>query len=527
MKEVLKLFDKDLLIKLHLKGYSNQEIANQMGISRPTVIKYVKQYNQELVDLEKATTMEEKEAIIIKSSSPPKYHAVNRKKIKLTPEVEQIIEVCLEENEIKRERGMRKLVMKNKDIHELLISKKFDISYRTVCHFVAERNQKQKEAYIRQEYPMAKAAEFDWGDVTLYIDDLGCERRFKIGVFTLKYSDYRFAYLYTTENTESFLDIHTKFIEHIQGVPEEIVYDNALVQVQRLAGREKKPTEAVMRLSNYYGFNPRYTNYYRGNEKGHVERSVEVIRRKAYSKQHHFQTIADAVDALLQAVERENTKLKQRSQKSAETAFAEEKAYLNPARIPLDVTQVTCCKVNKYSLIYVDCNFYSVPDYLVQKEVKVHKGVSTIKIFYNQKFLFQTQRILGRNQYKIDIQHYLGTMKKKPGAIAHSLALKQATPWLQQIFHQHYTTNPKDFIYFLELIQDHSLNKVKFATEYLIRNQLPVTASHIKNEIIQARTVSTKVISFPSQEAIQAACQDQLSEISTLYNQGGCLWKNS
>lgn len=70
-----------------------------------------------------------------------------------------------------------------------------------------------------------------------------------------------------------------------------------------------------MRLSNYYGFNPRYTNYYKGNEKGHVERLVEVIRRKAYSKQHHFKTIADAVDALLQAVERENTKLKQRSQK--------------------------------------------------------------------------------------------------------------------------------------------------------------------------------------------------------------------
>lgn len=158
---------------------------------------------------------------------------------------------------------------------------------------------------------MAKAAEFDCGDVILYIDELGCERRFKIGVFTLKYSDYRFAYLYTNENTESFLDIHTKFIEHIQGVPEEIVYDNALVQVQRLAGREKKPTEAVMRLSNYYGFNPRYTNYYRGNEKGHVERSLEVIRRKAYSRQHHFKTIADAVDALLQAVERENTKLKQ------------------------------------------------------------------------------------------------------------------------------------------------------------------------------------------------------------------------
>lgn len=526
MKEVLKLFDKDLIIRLHLKGYSNKEIANEMGISRPTVIKYVKQYNQELDALDKATTLEEKEAIIIKSSSAPKYSTVNRKKIKLTPEVEQIIEACLEENTIKRQRGMRKLIMKNKDIHELLISKNFDVSYRTVCKFVAEKNKKQKEAYIRQEYPMAKTAEFDWGDVTLYIDELGCERRFKIGVFTLKYSDYRFAYLYTNENTESFLDIHTKFLDHLQGVPEEIVYDNALVQVKRLAGREKKPTEAVIRLSNYYGFKPRYTNYYRGNEKGHVERSVEVIRRKAYSKQHHFKTIADAAVALLQAVERENAKLKQRTDKSALTAFAQEKPYLQPVRMPLDVTQVICCKVDKYSLIYVDCNFYSVPDYLAQKEVKVHKNVNTIKVFYNHKFLFETQRILGRNQYKIDIQHYLGTMKKKPGAIAHSLALKQATPWLQQIFQQHYITNPKEFIYFLELIQEYSLSRVKFATEYLIRNNLPVTVTHIKNEITQAKIGAIKVMTLPSQETIQSVCQDQLSEISILYNQGGSVWMN-
>ena len=40
----------------------------------------------------------------------------------------------------------------------------------------------------------------------------------KIGVFTFKDSDYRWASLYTNENTELFLDIHTKFFEDIQGV---------------------------------------------------------------------------------------------------------------------------------------------------------------------------------------------------------------------------------------------------------------------------------------------------------------------
>lgn len=527
MKDVVKLYQKDFIIKLHLKGYSNQEIAKQTGLSRPTVIKYVKHYKEELQAIELAETPEEKESIIIQSASAPKYKVNNRKRIKLVPEVIALIEECLEANAQKRQRGLKKMIMKNKDIHELLVEKGYDVSYRTVCHFVAGQSKKKKETYIRQSYPMGKTAEFDWGDVTLMIDELGCERRFKIGIFTLKYSDYRFAYLYTNENTESFLDIHARFLEHLKGVPEEIVYDNALVQVQRLAGRERKPTEAVNRLSNYYGFKPRYTNYYSGNEKGHVERSVELIRRKAFSRNHHFATIADAVTALLQATQKENEKIKQRTTKSAIAAFADEKAFLGTVRLPLDVTQVTCCKTDKYALIYVDCNFYSVPDYLTGREVMVHKGVDTLRIYYNGKFLFQTNRILGRNQYKIDIQHYLSTMKKKPGAIAHSLALKQANPWLQQIFNTHYITNPKDFIYLLDLMNEYSLQRIKYAIDYLIRNNLTVTTTQIKSCILANNSIPSKIVSFPSSEVLQQICQEQLNEISMLYNQGGQPWKNS
>lgn len=38
------LDNKNLLIKLHLQGLSNTGIANELKISRPTVIKSVKQY---------------------------------------------------------------------------------------------------------------------------------------------------------------------------------------------------------------------------------------------------------------------------------------------------------------------------------------------------------------------------------------------------------------------------------------------------------------------------------------------------
>ena len=522
---VLTLEKKEKMIRLYLKGLSYTDIAKEIGMTRQTVSKYIKQYEKDQQELELATTAEEKEQIIIRSSAKPKYDSSKRQRIKLTPDVESMIDSCLEENKQKIQQGKRKLIMKNTDIYEWLISKNIDISYRSVCAYVSKQAQRSKEAFIRQVYEPGQVAEFDWGDVTLYIEELGAERRFKIGVFDLKYSDKRFGYLYSHENTEAFLDIHTRFFEEIKGVPTEIVYDNARVQVKHLAGREKQPTEVVKKLMNYYGYIPRYTNPYSGHEKGHVERSVELIRRKAYSKSHHFKTIADAVTALLEATHRENQKIKQRTNQSAETVFAQEQKNLLPYRLPLDTYLTSTYKVNKYSFIHVDSNFYSVPDYLVGKEVTVRKNINQIKVYFDDRFLFKANRLIGRHQYHIDIHHYLATLKKKPGAIAHSLALKQATPWLQNIFQTYYNTNPRDFIYLLTIIEQNSLETVQFAIESLKRQGLPIQNHHIINYLLNLNPsqFNTKdLIEAP----IEQACYHQLSEISSMYSQGENSWIN-
>lgn len=229
---VLTLEKKEKMIRLYLTGLSYTEIAKKIGMTRQTVSKYIKQYEKDLKELELAITTQEKEQIIIRSSAPPKYDISNRQRFKLTPDVEEMINACLLENKQKIQQGKRKLIMKNTDIYEWLRSKEIDISYRSVCAYVAKQDERSKEAFIRQAYEPGQVAEFDWGDVTLYIEELKAERRFKIGVFSLKYSDKRFAYLYSHENTEAFLDIHTRFFDEIQGVPTEIVYDNARVQVK-------------------------------------------------------------------------------------------------------------------------------------------------------------------------------------------------------------------------------------------------------------------------------------------------------
>ncbi|MGL6248623.1 MAG: Mu transposase domain-containing protein [Culicoidibacterales bacterium] len=62
-----------------------------------------------------------------------------------------------------------------------------------------------------------------------------------------------------------------------------------------------------------------------------------------------------------------NSRPKQRTVESADTVFARELNYLLPYRLEMDTYIQTNCKVNQYSFVHIDSNFYSVPDSYVGK----------------------------------------------------------------------------------------------------------------------------------------------------------------
>jgi hypothetical protein len=55
------------------------------------------------------------------------------------------------------------------------------------------------------------------------------------------------------------------------------------------------------------------------------------------------------------------------------------------------------------------------------------------------------KRVFGNGKMQIDIYHYLNTLKKKPGAVSNSIALK-SIPRLKAIFDTYYAEQPKKFI---------------------------------------------------------------------------------
>ena len=65
---VLNLSQKNKVINLYIQGKRNSEIARIVGLSRPTVIKYVNEYKKNQAILETTIIEEKKEKIIIQTS---------------------------------------------------------------------------------------------------------------------------------------------------------------------------------------------------------------------------------------------------------------------------------------------------------------------------------------------------------------------------------------------------------------------------------------------------------------------------
>ena len=306
-------------------------------------------------------------------------------------------------------------------------------------------------------------SEFDWGCLKLIIS--GKLKVVQMGAFTTCKGNYRYADLYHNRKMENFLHLHSEFFDHVGGVYREVVYDNLRTAVAKFVGRsDKRPTEDLLKLSTYYNFRFRFCNTAKGNEKGHVEKSIEYIRRRVFSKKDTFSSLEEAREYLRKELEKLNLKPQiLTGGKSATSMLSQEKEYLLLLPPKYDTARVCERRVSKYSTIEVDSSFYSVPDCYVGQFVFVKIYPEKIIIHYKGSRIAQHKRRYGHFEWAIEIDHFRQTFLKKPGALANSVALKQAAPGLKEIYTSYYIGCEKDFIELLEVVSSNGLDKVRQA----------------------------------------------------------------
>lgn len=431
---MMEFMDKKNILDLKQQGISNREVARRLGVNRKTVAKYWNEYRHQIAQL--SEEFADVRLIQEELYKAPRYQVAGRKARKYTQEIEnRLREILSEEHKKDTVLGVgHKQKLTNKQIHKKLVSDGFEISLTTVNNKLAQIRDKKKEVFIRQQYEFGDRLEYDFGEVRL-----NCGEGVKVyhmAVFTSLAGEFRWCYLYTNQKKAVFMDSHVKFFEMIGGVYHEVVYDNMRNVATKFIGKnEKELNEDLVKMSLYYGFKINVTNCFKANEKGAVEKSVDVLRNEIFAENWKFNSLDDA-----------RTYLQSRLLKLNETSrIEEEMKHLKPYRPVLELAMISENKVNSSSMISIDTAFYSVPEHLVGKKVIVKKYHDEIRVYANLIEVCRHKRIFGNGNMKVDIYHHLNTLLKKPGAVRNSIALKQI-PKLKAIFDTHYANKPKQFI---------------------------------------------------------------------------------
>ena len=506
---MIKMEDRNSIYAAFRRGVNNSEIARQHRLCRKTVIKLRKEY-----DAAKQSGTKAFENLM---ASKPSYKPRTSPKRKLSDEMIAIIENALRVNEERRALGQRKQQKKGKDIFRDLRTLGYDISYKTVTNYIKSHGKEEtgasrEDCFIKQNYVPGELIEFDWGEVHIKI--AGVMTKYYMGVMSTCCNGRR-ARLFTKQDTLAMLEMHIYGLRQFGAVPAIMVYDNMRVAVKSFTGGQKTPTEALSRLCAFYGFSYRFCNKESGNEKGHVERSVEYVRREAFAYIDEFESL-DAANRYLESVcdklcEEVHEKLQ------------EEIAAMRPLEDDMSCFIAEYRKVDKLSTFSYAGNHYSVPYNYINRTIWIKAYSDMLEVYdtdgaENGIIAIHT-RSHSTGKWIMDIDHYLEVLLLKPGAVKNSVALSQMPVGLQRVYEKYFgASKSKAFVQMLLWAREnkHTYQEIYSAVRLSeMKGVRDITVDAIKSAIISSKeSINQK----SNQTSIETNSGNNLRHYGILFN---------
>ncbi|MEI6135651.1 MAG: IS21 family transposase [Desulfomonile sp.] len=438
---------------------SYKRVAREMGVSKNTVKKYIRRVQ----DVQEGRS----DGILPKNLKTQPTHV-------LTSEVRTQIQTYLESNEKKPPKQR----LTAKKIHELLVRAGIKIGYTSVKEEVADwkETHSPRKVFILQEHPEGDRAEFDWGKVILSIG--GISAVYPIATMVLTYSLYRFSRIYPKETQQAVIQSHLDFFKEINAVPLTIFYDRLTAVYE---SRKKKFNERFLEFSTHSGFTPAVCNAASPHEKGTDEQSVGYVRKYAFSEKNAFASLEEANLWLSQCCTELNNGPVYRRDVVPQEGLNLERSMMKP-RPSLEYSnyELKRCRISAYSMIMFEKNYYSVPDTYNPSTITLKVTVDTIEMLDGDTIIATHRRLTGQKQSSIKIEHYVKTLKRKPGAIRNSKVMRQVDEPIQNLFDQSYADNPKEFFPILDLLKETSEEALSYAIQLLEERNIPLTIDTLR-----------------------------------------------
>jgi transposase len=275
------------------------------------------------------------------------------------------------------------------------------VSYQVVRSYVADRKPKIRaeagrgpiEVFLPQSHRPGEEAEVDFGEVVINLR--GTPVTCMLFSLRLSFSGKAVHRIFASGGHEAFLEGHEHAFRVLGGVPTgKIRYDNLRSAVAQVLGFSRQRVETTR---NHCVPVPEVDSFEQLNALVD-EWDIADDRRRIGTRPH---TIGEH--------------------------FAIERPLLAP--LPQEVFETGTWltpRVDRYSQITVRTNRYSVPVRLVGRQVRVHLHASHLVAYDGRAEIARHERLMAKSQARLDLDHYLEALLRKPGALPGATALEQA-----------------------------------------------------------------------------------------------------
>lgn len=381
------------MLRLHELGWGAKRIAAELGVSRNTVRRYLRQGGW------------------AGYRSPRRAGALGE-------------HGAWVEERFKRHRGNAEVVRQ-----ELAGELGVAVSLRTVeraCAPLRRELRAEALATVRFETAPGQQMQIDFGSRRLEIG--GENRGVSVFVATLGYSRRCYVQAFGHERQSAWLEGMEGAFRHFGGVPQEVLLDNAraLVTYHDPQTREVQFNERLRAFADYWGFRPCACAPYRARTKGKDERMVGYVKGNALAGRA-FAGWA-ALDGHLAWWMREvaDVRIHAGTGERPIDRFAREAAALRPLndRPAYQAGRSLMRKVHSDTCVEVDTHRYSVPWRLIGAEVRVEVQYGRVRILAGEHEVAGHDQLPGRSGRSLDPAHLEGIVSRAPLAEATPLLLR-------------------------------------------------------------------------------------------------------
>ena len=313
-----------------------------------------------------------------------------------------------------------------------------DVSYPVVRAYVAERKPQIRaeagrgpaEVFVRQSHRPGDEAEVDFGEIVVRLagEDVGCF----LFCLRLSFSGKAVHRVSLSGGQEAFFEGHEHAFRVLGGVPAgKVRYDNLKSAVAQVIGfsRSRVETDRWTAFRSHYDLDAFYCQpgIAGAHEKGGVEGQIGWFRR------NHLVPVPDvpSIGVLNTMIDQwdaddEVRRIGSRARTVGEFLAIERPLLKLLPEEPFETGRWFTPRVDRFAQVTVRTNRYSVPVRLIGRRVRVLLHASDLVIYDGHAEMARHERLPGKSGARLDLDHYLEALVRKPGALPGATALEQA-----------------------------------------------------------------------------------------------------